>query len=98
MGQGMGPEFSLMMLAVMLIIGAKGWRERRLRRAMRDLPTLLQRQLGDGPDYAPPPDLPDELTDFAALHRRTERVQTVIWVLAGLWLAYVLYLMMGTSG
>lgn len=93
----MTPELSLMMLAVVLIMGASNWRRRRLKRAARDLPTRLFRLLGPEPDYDPPEALPEGLEDFAALHKRSLRVQHWVWGLALIWLLYVTYLALGAS-
>lgn len=94
----MRPEFTLLMVAAFLVMGAKTWRQRKIRRAVRDLPTMLQRQLGEAPDYMPPEDPPEGLEPFAALHRRTGRVEKVFWGLAILWLGYVAYLEWGAMG
>jgi hypothetical protein len=96
-GNGMGPGFSLVMLAAVLIMGASNWRQRRIRRAVRDLPTRLRRQLGEGPEFLPPDEVPEELGDYVALHRRADFVVRVVWVISGLWLVYVLYLEMGAG-
>lgn len=94
----MGPEFSLVMVAAFLLMGARNWRHRRIRRAVRDLPTMMQRQLSEAPEFLPPEDPPKELETFAALHRRTERIEKTIWGLAILWMAYVAYLALGATG
>ena len=65
---------------------------------MRDLPTLLQRQLGEAPDYLPPADVPPGLQPYAALHKRTARIEKLFWGLAILWLAYIAYLELGALG
>ena len=93
----MTPEWSLVMVAVFLVMGASNWRRRRLRRATRDLPTRLYRLLGPEPDFDPPETLPEGLDDYAALHRRSLRVQHVVWGLACLWLVYVAYLALGAT-
>lgn len=82
------------MMAAVPVMGVRAWRERRLRRAMRDLPTVLQRQLGEAPGYAPPAELPEGLQHYAAVYRRSGLVMKVIWGLAVLWLLYVGYLAM----
>ena len=78
--------------SAMLIYLPTAWRRSRLRRAVRDLPTPMQRLLGPEPMYEPPTGtLPEGLRAYAALYRRTARVQFVFWGLAALWLAYVAY-------
>jgi hypothetical protein len=91
----MTPEWSLMMVAVFLVMGSAHWRRRRLRRATRALPTRLFRLLGPEPDFDPPEELPQELHGFAALHKRSLRVQHGIWLLAFVWMAWVVLLGMG---
>jgi len=91
----MGPEWSLVMLAVFAVMGVSQWRRRRLQRAARDLPTRMRRLLGEAPEYDLPDEVPEGLLGFAALQRRTERVQNVVWVLAILWLAWVVIMMFG---
>ncbi len=90
----MTPQWSLMMVAVVLVMGASQWRRKRIKRAARDLPTRLRRLLGPEPEYAPPDEAPEDdggaLAGFAALHRRTERVMHAIWVVALLWVVWVL--------
>lgn len=89
----LSPEMAAFALFAMLVMGSAQWRRSRLRRAIRDLPTRAQRQLGPEPLYQPPAaaELPEELRRYAALHRRTRRVQLVVWGLAFLWLGYTLY-------
>jgi hypothetical protein len=94
----MTPEWPLMMLAVVLVMGASQWRRRRLTRAARDLPTRLRRMLGAEPDYDLPEDLPEGLQTFAKLQRRTLRVQNTVWGLAILWLGWVVLTGMGILG
>ncbi|MFW2541076.1 hypothetical protein ACN2XU_00445 [Primorskyibacter sp. 2E107] len=89
----MSPFYSLFGVFLMLWMGALHWRRKRIRKAMRDLPTRLQRLLGPEPDFAPPPDkLPEGLNSYASLHRRTGRIQRGLWGVALLWLAYILFL------
>lgn len=90
------PHFLLFGLFFAIWLGAQSWRRRRLKRAARDLPTRLRRMLGPEPDYCPPPGdhLPAEMQDFARLHRRTARVQRALWGAAGLWLLFVIFLLL----
>lgn len=93
----MTPEWSLVMVAIFLVMGASNWRRRRLKRAARDLPTRLFRLLGPEPELDPP-DTPSEgLEEYAALHKRSLRIQHGVWGLALLWLAYVAYLALGAT-
>ncbi|MBV2358996.1 hypothetical protein KUH32_04345 [Thalassococcus sp. CAU 1522] len=87
------PEYAAAALFFMLIVLSTAWRRGRIRRAVRDLPTPMQRLLGPEPLFMPPPDgrLPDALRDYAALHRRTRWVQLVLWTVAFCWIAYVVY-------
>ena len=93
----MTPEWSLMMVAIFLVMGAANWRRRRLRRATRDLPTRLFRQLGPEPEFLPPEEVPEGLQSYAALHKRSLRIQHGVWLLALIWLVYVAYLAMGAT-
>ncbi|MBV6636220.1 MAG: hypothetical protein KI788_09975 [Mameliella sp.] len=93
----MTPQWSLMMVAVFLVMGVSNWRRRRLKRAARDLPTRLFRQLGPEPEFDLPDSPPEGLEDFAALQKRSLRVQHWVWGLALLWLVYVIYLAMGAT-
>ncbi|WP_425098019.1 hypothetical protein [Tropicibacter sp. S64] len=89
----MNPLYSLFAISFMLWMGAKQWRRKRLRRAMRDLPTRLQRMLGPEPEYdLPDGDVPEALRAFAAVHRRTAWIQRVATGAALLWLLYILFL------
>ncbi|SMX40738.1 hypothetical protein [Maliponia aquimaris] len=94
----MKPEYTLLMVSAFLVMGAKSWRQRRIRRAVRDLPTRLQRQLGEGPTYLPPDEVTPDLEPYVAVHRRTGRIEKLFWGLAILWLAYVAYLEIGALG
>jgi hypothetical protein len=87
--------YSLFAVTIMLVIGASHWRRSKLRRAVRDLPTMAQRQLGPEPDYLPPNagDLSDDLRSYAALHKRSRRVMHVVWSLGAAWLVFVLFLL-----
>ncbi|MDO6730666.1 hypothetical protein Q4577_11600 [Marinovum sp. 2_MG-2023] len=89
----LSPETAAIALFAMLVIGSSHWRRRRIRRAMRGLPTRMQRLLGPDPLFLPPPDdrLPDELRAYAALHRRSAWVQYVLWGLAFVWIGYIIY-------
>lgn len=90
---GMSPEWSLAMVAVFVVTLASGWQRSRIRRAVRDLSTGARRALGEAPEFAPPEgELTPELAAYAALHRRTGLIVKGIWVMAGLWLAYVVWL------
>lgn len=91
----MTPEWSLMMVAIFLVMGSANWRRRRLRRATRDLPTRLFRQLGPEPEFLPPEELPEELQSYASLHKRSLRIQHGIWFLALVWTGWVALLGMG---
>lgn len=88
------PLFILFGISALLWLGAQNWRRRKIKRAMRDLPTRMQRLLGPEPLYQPPADAPDGLAGFRALHDRTRRVEIAVRILAGLWLAYVLFLVL----
>ncbi|MCT8159236.1 hypothetical protein [Pseudoruegeria sp. SHC-113] len=90
------PYMLLFGLAAAIWLGAQTWRRRKLKRAVRDLPTLLQRQLGPEPDYLPPEHIAQtpELAAYARLHQRTARVQRALWGLAGLWLLFVIFLVL----
>lgn len=87
------PEMAALAFFALLVMGSAQWRRGRIRRAMRDLPTRMQRLLGPDPLYLPPQDtpLPEGLHAYAALHRRTRVVQLVVWGLAFLWLGFVVY-------
>lgn len=88
----LSPEMAAFALFGLLVMGSAQWRRSRIRRAVRDLPTRAQRLLGPDPLFVPPADaVPDELQDYAALHRRLRLVQLAVWGLAFLWLGYVLY-------
>jgi hypothetical protein len=91
----MTPEWSLMMVAIFLVMGASNWRRRRLRRAARDLPTLLFRQLGPEPEFDPPETPSEGLEGFSRLHKRSLRIQYGIWLLALIWMGWVVLLGMG---
>lgn len=87
------PLYSLFAVFIMIWLGAQHWRRNRLKRAVRDLPTRLQRQLGPEPNFPPPTDdVPDELAEYAAYHRKTARIQRGAWLMALAWLAYVGFL------
>ncbi|WP_136440104.1 hypothetical protein [Pacificoceanicola onchidii] len=87
------PLFSLFAVFIMIWLGAQQWRRNRLKRAVRDLPTRLQRQVGPEPDYLPPEgEIPEDLADYVALHRKTTRIQRGAWLVALAWLAYVGFL------
>ncbi|MCC1491093.1 hypothetical protein [Cognatishimia sp. F0-27] len=87
------PYILLFGLFFALWLGAQSWKRRKLRRAVRDLPTRMQRMLGPEPDYAPPADgTPEEMQDYARLYRHVGRVQRVLWGAAVLWLVYVIFL------
>ncbi len=89
----LSPEMAALALFALLVMGSAQWRRSRLRRALRDLPTRERRRLGPEPEFLPPADdsLPEGLQSYAALHRRTRRVQQLVWGVAFLWLAYILY-------
>ena len=86
---GGSPTYSLLAVFIFLVIGSSGWRRSRIRKARRDLPTAMQRQLGPDPMFDPPDDPPEGLQDYAAMHRRTARVQYAAWALGFAWLAWV---------
>lgn len=88
------PYVLLFGLFFALFLGARGWRRRKLKRAVRDLPTRLARMVGDEPDYLPPDELPEGMETYAALHRRSARIMHAVWALAFCWLAYVIYLLL----
>jgi hypothetical protein len=88
------PVIMLLGLSALMWIGAQNWRRRRLKRAARDLPTLMQRMLGPEPAFDPPADPPEGLQRFAHLHSRTRQVEWVIRGAALLWLAYVVFLLL----
>ncbi|MFW2589322.1 hypothetical protein [Sagittula sp. SSi028] len=94
---GMSPEWSLAMVFVFAITLASGWQRSRIRRAVRNLSTAEQRELGEAPDYAPPTGtaLTPELATYAALHRRVRWIVRGVWALAFVWLAYVVWLIVG---
>ncbi len=96
-GNGMGPAFSLVMVAVVLLMGASNWRQKKIKRAVRDLPTKLRRQLGAAPGYSLPQPVPADFDEFVALNRRVDRVFSVIKWIAVIWLAFVVYLEFGAS-
>jgi hypothetical protein len=91
---GGSPAYSLLAVFIFLIIGSSGWRRSRIRKARRDLPTAMQRQLGPDPMYEPPEDPPDGLHEYARMHRRTARVQYAAWGLGFAWLAWVGFLIL----
>lgn len=93
---GGSPIFVLLMLSGALIMGGSSWRRRRIRKAVRDLPTPMMRLLGDEPLFEPPAtdDLPEGLRAYADQHRRLARIEKIIWALAFCWLAYVLVLVL----
>ena len=86
------PLIILLGVSVLLWLGGQSWRRRKLKRAVRDLPTVTQRQLGPDPSFDPPTDLPKGLGPYAALHARTRKVELAVRGLALAWLVYVLYL------
>ncbi|MBS0126431.1 hypothetical protein [Thetidibacter halocola] len=86
------PHLILIGLSILLWLGAQNWRRRKLKRAVRDLPTRMQRLLGPEPSFDPPSEPPEALAPYATLHASTRRVEWVVRGLALLWLAYVLYL------
>ncbi|CUH78503.1 hypothetical protein [Tropicibacter naphthalenivorans] len=81
-----------------LFLGGRGWRRRKLKRAVRDLPTRLQRMIGEEPGFEPPAEVPEGLQGYVALYGRSARVMYGIWALAFGWLGYVIYLWLGTMG
>ncbi|GAA4225797.1 hypothetical protein J4E08_21155 [Sagittula sp. NFXS13] len=93
----MSAEWSLAMVFVFAVTLASGWQRAKIRRAVRNLSTAAQRQLGEAPTYAPPTGdaLTPELADYAAVHRRVGWIVKGVWVLALLWLAYVAWLILG---
>lgn len=91
---GNNPVVLLFGLSALMWLGAQNWRRRKLKRAVRDLPTLMQRMLGPEPAFDPPSDPPDALQRFAVLHDRTRRIEWVIRGVAVLWLAYVVFLLL----
>lgn len=91
---GNNPVVLLFGLSALMWLGAQNWRRRKLKRAVRDLPTLMQRMLGPEPVFALPKDPPDGLQGFAVLHDRTRRVEWIVRGLAVLWLAYVVFLLL----
>jgi hypothetical protein len=91
---GNNPMALLFGLSALMWLGAQNWRRRRLKRAARDLPTLMQRMLGPEPAFDPPADPPEALQRFAHLHSRTRQVEWVIRGAALLWLAYVVFLLL----
>lgn len=95
---GMSPQWSLAMVAVFAVTLAGGWQKSKIRRAVRNLSTAARRALGEGPDYTPPDgELTPELAGYAALYRRTEMIVKGVWVMALIWLAYVVWLVMGST-
>ena len=88
------PYVLLFGLFFALFLGARGWRRRVLKRAVRDLPTRLRRMVGEEPGYEPPEDLPEGLEGYAHLHRRSARIMHIVWAVAFAWLAYVIYLLL----
>ncbi len=88
------PRVLLLGVFFALFLGAKSWRRKKIKRAARDLPTRLRRQLGDEPDYLPPQPVPEGMESYVALHRRSARVMYFVWGLAFLWLAYVAFLLL----
>ena len=91
---GNNPMVLLFGLSALMWLGAQNWRRRRLKRAARDLPTLMQRMLGPEPAFEPPANPPEGLQRFAHLHSRTRHVEWVIRGAALLWLAYVVFLLL----
>ena len=90
------PYILLLGIFFAIWLGAKSWRRNRLRRAVRDLPTSSRRLLGPEPDYLPPSQdsAPPELAGYLRLHRRSGQIQKGLWGLAGLWLAFVIFLVL----
>lgn len=91
---GDNPYILLFGLFFALFLGAKGWRQRKLKRATRNLPTRLRRVLGEAPDFDPPETIPEGLEDFADLHRRTAVTMRLVWVVAFCWLAFAIFLVL----
>ncbi|WP_439522571.1 hypothetical protein [Marivita sp.] len=91
------PVLLLLGVSALLWLGAQNWRRRKLKRAVRDLPTRMQRLLGPEPAFEPPTDPPDELSGFASLHDRTRRAEWVVRGAAILWLAYIVFLLLKGS-
>ena len=90
------PYILLFGLFFAIWLGAKSWRGNRLRRAVRDLPTASRRMIGPEPLYLPPDttEAAPELAAYQQLHRRTGQIQKGLFALAGLWLAFVIYLVL----
>lgn len=90
------PYILLLGIFFAIWLGAKSWRRNRLRRAARDLPTACRRLLGPEPDFLPPtPDsAPPEMASYLRLYRRTGQIQLGLWALAGLWLVFVIFLVL----
>ncbi len=89
----MSSNHALITVFAMLIVLSTMWRRRRLRRAVRDLPTRMQRLLGPEPLFIPPPDdrLPDDLRAYAALHKRTRWVIYLCWTVAAAYAAMIVF-------
>ena len=99
----MSPEWSLAMVFVFLIMAASAWRRTRIRKAVRNLPTGVQRMLGEAPEYDPPEEAlrdgaaqeSEALRSYAALHRRVTWIMKAVWGLGLLWMGYVVFLIVG---
>ncbi|WP_417603850.1 hypothetical protein [Primorskyibacter flagellatus] len=92
----MSSNHALFAVFTMLVVLSTMWRRRRLRRAVRDLPTRMQRLLGPEPLFSPPPDddLPDGLRSYAALHKRTRLINYACWAIAALYAALIVFLLL----
>lgn len=92
----MSSNHALFAVFTMLVVLSTMWRRRRLRRAVRDLPTPMLRLLGPEPYYIPPPDdrLPEGLRAYAATFKRTRWVIYLCWTVAALYAALIVFLVL----
>ncbi len=88
------PYILLFAVFIALTLGPRTWRRNRLRRAVRELPTTSRRLIGPEPNYLPPEteNATPELASYQQIYRRTGYIQKGLWGLAGLWLAFVIFL------
>jgi hypothetical protein len=96
------PALVLLAPAIALWLAAQAWRRRRLRRAVRELPTRQRRLLGPEPEFLPPETdaaaLAPEMAGYLRQRRRAGWLRAALRALAGLWLLFALWVLASGSG